>query len=170
MCVFIKSCDFRTIFVGIYLILFGAYLVIGAEPARANHYEISATLSAPSINLNSAVTTLSLNNGHLDTPDYIAGSFQNSANKTLIIGHSTTVFQNLDAIQAGDAIIYNDTVFRVASTSIVAKSDINMKKLLQGSSTETIVLMTCAGTDLGHGDATHRLLVTATASPLANVL
>ena len=150
--------------------LFGAYLVVGAEPVKANHYEISATLSAPSINLNSDVTALSLDNGHLDTPDYIAGSFQNSANKTLIIGHSATVFQNLDDIQMGDTVIYDNTVFQVTDTAILAKSDINMKQLLQKSDIETIVIMTCAGTDLGNGDATHRLLVTATASPLANVL
>ena len=36
-----------------------------------------------------------------------------------------------------------------------------MPKLLSASNEKTIVIMTCAGEDLGKGDATHRLILTA---------
>mgnify|MGYP003312839861 CR=1 FL=1 len=42
------------------------------------------------------------------------------------------------------------------------KSMINMAEILQEEDKDTLVLMTCAGEDLGNGDSTHRLLVTAT--------
>ena len=36
-----------------------------------------------------------------------------------------------------------------------------MNKILEASDKDTVVLMTCAGKDLGNGDASHRLIVTA---------
>lgn len=39
-----------------------------------------------------------------------------------------------------------------------------MSTLLTPTSQDTIILMTCAGTDLGNGDASHRLIITAVRS------
>ena len=41
------------------------------------------------------------------------------------------------------------------------KAKIDMRDVLQAESNDTIVLMTCAGQDLGNKDATHRLIITA---------
>ena len=157
-----RHLDLRYIFVGVYVLFFLIYIVLGLQPAEAAvSYEVSANLSIPSIGLNSDVTSLSLRDGHLDTPDTIVGSFSRAKNKTLLIGHSTTVFEHLDSVQIGDEIVYNDRVYSVISREIQAKADISMARLLQAADNEMLVLMTCAGELLDGGDATHRLIITA---------
>ena len=170
MCVFIKSCDFRAIFVGIYTMLFGAYLIVGAPIVEAREYDIAGQISIPSISLTTDVAALTLRGNRLDTPDHIAGSFSRSPHKTLIIGHSSTVFQDLDNVQLGDQLQYADTDFIVTNITTLAKTEIDMNDLLTTADTDTVIIMTCAGTDLGHGDATHRLLVTATAASELSML
>ena len=44
----------------------------------------------------------------------------------------------------------------------IEKDAIDMNELLAPEDKETLVIMTCAGTLLGDGDATHRILITAT--------
>ncbi len=151
----------KVIFVGIYAVAFVAYLIYGLQPAEAAEYEIATDLSVPAIGLTSGVTELKLNNHELDTPDTIVGSFSRAENKTLLIGHSSTALNGLEAIKLKDEIIYNDKVYKVDSIQRLLKEHINMDELLKGSNKDTIVIMTCAGTDLGEGDATHRLIVTA---------
>lgn len=154
--------DLRYIFVGLYVLLFVAYIIVGLQPAEAvANYQISANLSIPAIGLKSDVTELSLHDNNLDTPDTIVGSYSRADNKTLLIGHSTTVFEHLDDVHLGDIIEYNETSYTVISYKIQAKSDISMARLLKSADKDTIVLMTCAGELLDNGDATHRLIITA---------
>ena len=47
------------------------------------------------------------------------------------------------------------------SAETLEKAAVDMSGILAKASRQTIVVMTCAGQDLGGGDATHRLLVTA---------
>ncbi|MBR3131956.1 sortase [Candidatus Saccharibacteria bacterium] len=151
----------RYLFIGLYVFAFLVYIIYGLTPVKAADYEISTDLNIPSINLNSSVTTLRLENNKLNTPDTIVGRFQNHKNKTLLIGHSTTIFTDLNQIELGAEIFYDETNYKVTKIETLEKSDIRMEEILAESNQETIVLMTCAGELLEHGDATHRLIIEA---------
>ncbi|MBQ3473824.1 sortase [Candidatus Saccharibacteria bacterium] len=156
-----KRLNPRYIFFGLYIFAFLVYIVVGLQPAEAANYQISAKLIIPTIELNSDVTSLKIENHELKTPDTIVGSYSGAENKTLLIGHSSTVFNNLENVKIGDEIIYDDVKYIVGEREIVEKDDVVMPELLESSEIETIVIMTCAGEDLGMGDATHRLIITA---------
>ncbi|MBQ2660834.1 class F sortase [Candidatus Saccharibacteria bacterium] len=159
-----KHLDLRVILTGIYLVFLTVYVVIGLQPVDATQYvsDAKADLRIPSIGLESDVVTLQLEGRVLNTPNTIAGSFSNAENKTLLIGHSSTVFHDLNKINVGDEIIYNENHYTVQSAEVLIKADINMNKILQAEEKDTLIVMTCAGELLGGGDATHRLIVTAT--------
>ena len=89
--------------------------------------------------------------------------YSEAENKTLLIGHSSTVFKNLDEAEVGDAIWYNGHGYQIVDTDTLLKSEINMDKLLKSEDTDTLVIMTCAGEELDNYDATHRLILTAKA-------
>lgn len=156
-----KHLNWRGIFVGLYVLAFGIYIAIGLQPAEASDYVISGTLSIPKLSLTSEVTDLTLENGQLNTPDTIVGSYTRAPHKTLLIGHSTTVFRELDKVEPGDDIYYNDKIYRVIKREVLAKPDISMGKLLRREEEDTLVIMTCAGELKENGDATHRLIITA---------
>ena len=152
--------DARLGFVMLACIVTVIYFAVGLSPARAAIYDTSGTVEIPSIGLNSDVTTLSLTSEGLQTPDTIVGSYTRG-NKTLLIGHSTTVFQDLDDVKLGDIIYYNGEKYKVSTISVARKEDIIMSELLRPDEQESLVVMTCAGTLLEHGDATHRLMLDA---------
>lgn len=145
----------------IYFLCFGIFLRLGFEPAEATVYDVTTELSIPSINLVSDVATLKLNNHRLDTPDYIVGSFSRANNKTLLIGHSSSVFKDLKNVKVGEPIIYDESSYRVTDIKLLEKDDIDMNTLLSSEEVSTLVLMTCAGESLANQDATHRLIITA---------
>ena len=152
--------DWRRLVSILYVLAFSVYLIIGLQPVEARNYDISGEVTIPSINLNSAVTTLTLNNNRLDTPDTIVGSYSRN-NKIFLIGHSSTVFKNLHLVKLGDVVYYKDKIYKIIGTETLAKSQIDMNEILTPTKQNTLVIMTCAGEDLGGGDATHRLIVTA---------
>lgn len=154
---------FKTCFVFIYFAMIIHFLTLGFSPASATEYDISGQLLIPSIGLNSNVTSLELSDDGLDTPDSIVGSFSLHKNKTLLIGHSSTVFKSLASVQNNDTLIFSSKPYRVIASIVKEKNSISMSQLLKSSPRDTLVLMTCAGEDLGNGDATHRLIVFATA-------
>ena len=159
-----KTFDFRRLFVILYALFFISYLVIGLQPmAEASNYEISDSIEIPSIHLYSEVTTLKLIDRKLNTPDDIVGSFSQNKNKTLLIGHVSTVFEHLNDVLVGDSIIYNSTTYTVTDTNTLPKTNIKMNELLASSEKPTIVIMTCAGDFISQYDTTHRLIVTAQA-------
>ena len=158
-----KRLEFRKVLVGAYFVLLAMYLVVGLQPAEATNYEIATELSIPSIGLDSDVTILQVEERELKTPETIVGSYGRARNKTLLIGHSTTVFQDLEEVKLGDVIMYDDAPYKVFAIELVEKAEINMNEILAPADEETLVLMTCAGTLLDGGDATHRLIVTAVA-------
>ena len=159
-----KSIGIRKVVVFAYFLLLAGYLIVGFSPAPAEAavYEISAELKIPTIGLISDVTTLKLRDGKLDTPDAIVGSFSRANNKTFLVGHAATVFKNLKNLEVGNEIVYDNTTFVVQKTEILAKAKISMNELLRETETETLVVMTCSGEALPGGDATHRLIITAT--------
>ena len=156
-----KRLDLKKLLAGIYVFALVVYFAIGFMPADATNYEVSAELAIPSIGLNSDVTQLSLKDHQLETPRTIVGSFARNSHKTLLIGHSTTVFNKLNEVKIGDEIVYDDTIYYIYNIYTVKKEEVSMGKLLTDEDKDTIVLMTCAGEPIGELDATHRLIVWA---------
>ena len=158
-----KRLNPRIVFFVICFVAFFGYIIYGLQPAEAtNAYTVDDVLSIPSIGLNADVTNLQVENGELNTPDTIVGSYSKNTNKTLLIGHSTGVFSDLDDVKIGDSIKYGDNEYTVTKYVFTEKDAIDMNELLASEEKDTLVIMTCAGTLLGDGDATHRILITAT--------
>ena len=153
--------DWRRLVSILYVLAFSVYLIIGLQPVEARNYDISGEVTIPSIKLNSAVTTLTLNNNRLDTPDTIVGSYSRNNNKIFLIGHASTVFKDLHRVKLGDTIYYENKIYQIIEMKTLVKSQIDMDEVLAPTEQNTLVIMTCAGEDLGGGDATHRLIVTA---------
>ena len=122
-------------------------------------------LQIPTIALTSPVQTSLVKNRALEVPDHIVGSYSVYPNKTLLVGHSSEVFQNLAKTKIKDQIKFNHLNYSVTRIQTVPKSEISMKKLLTPTKTENssnvIILMTCAGQPLQNPDYSHRLIVTA---------
>ena len=117
------SFDVKKCILCAYFVTFLAYLIIGFVPAGATDYIVSARISIPAINLLSDVTTLEKDGRTLHTPDTIVGSYSESENKTLLIGHSSTVFKNLDEAEVGDAIWYNGHGYQIVEADTLLKSE-----------------------------------------------
>lgn len=138
------------------------YLVLGLQPAGATHYDVSGQLRIPGINLVSDVTTLELKDHKLATPDTIVGSYSRYDSKIFLIGHSSTVFKNLNQVKIDDVIYYNDKEYAVNRTETLAKGAVDMEKMVGAEKSNTLTIMTCAGQSIGEHDASHRFIVTAT--------
>ena len=154
----------------LYFVFAFAFTFIGLQPIKSasdvyasesefatNHLDIST------IELSTPVTDLVLNGADLETPEQIAGAYSNHEHKTLIVGHSSTIFQNLKNVELNANIIYNDQQYVVTNIEEKEKSKIDMKEILSESEQETIILMTCSGEPIPNtnGDHTHRLIIMA---------
>lgn len=159
----LKRCfDFRRFFVILYAVVFGVYIMVGLQPAGAATYDATTELVIPSIGLVSGVAKVKLDDSGFETPEAIVGSYQRAQNKTLLFGHSTTVFRELEKVEIGEMFNYAGETYQIQTKETLPKSEIDMNKLLKKEDEDTIVLMTCAGELLDGGDATHRLIMTAT--------
>ena len=118
-------------------------------------------LDIASIHLSTHVEPLELTDSELIAPETNVGSFSNSKNKTLLIGHSSTIFTDLGELRVGDRITYDDTAYTITDITTKPKSSISMREVLKSEDTPTLILMTCAGQSLGSHDATHRLIIMA---------
>ena len=137
------------------------YVWYGFQPRLSAEATTYPTLAIAAIGLSTPVEPLTLANGELTAPATIAGSYSHATNTTLIIGHNTTVFTELDELAIGDTLTYADTTYQVTDLATVPKTDINMNALLAARDVPTLILMTCAGTPLGGQDYTDRLIITA---------
>lgn len=153
--------SWRNILIGLYAFAFTVYIIVGLQPVSAKDYSVDAMLTIPDIGLSAEVTKLELVDGELKTPDTIAGSFARARNKTLIIGHSSTVFHDLKNVRIGNEINYNNKVYRIIKEQLSVKEVVKMNEILAPSNKDTLILMTCAGTERGDGDADYRLIITA---------
>ena len=154
----------------IYFIAGFAFILIGLQPSKSatsvyakEAAEATATLEMPTINLKAPVTEVSLIGKDLEVPEQIAGAYSINKNKTLIIGHSSTIFTNLQNVQIGQSFTYKSTTFIIKSIVEKKKEDVSMKDILSSASTPTVIIMTCSGDTIPNtdGDHTHRLIVTA---------
>ena len=160
---FRKSLDFRRIVVTTYFIALGIYLLVGLMPAQAVSPEAVTEIEIPAVGIFSDVTMMKYDGNKLSTPDDMVGAYTRNYNKTFLVGHSTGVFSNLSKVNVGDVITYDLIKYAVKRIEIIEKSEISMDNLLSAEEKDTIVLMTCAGTLLNNGDATHRLIIFAEA-------
>lgn len=151
----------RVFTAGFFLITLPIYIFIGMQPAMSINTEGMPVLKIADLNLETPVQPLSLENQELIAPANIAGSYSNHTNKTLIIGHSSTIFKTLNQVEVGDALDYDGQTFIIIGADTLEKSEISMNEILAPAAENTIIIMTCAGKSLPHQDATHRLIVTA---------
>lgn len=151
----------RVFTTGFFTIMLPVYIFIGMQPASSINTEGLPTLTIASIDLETPVSPIEMNNRELVAPANIAGSYTSTKNKNFIIGHSSTVFRKLDRVKVGDTITYENETYLVTDRVIAEKDDINMSEVLASSETPTVVIMTCAGENLPNQDATHRLIITA---------
>ena len=159
---FKKLASPRAIFVSVYAVFLAVYIIVGLQPVSATSTtQIISTLSIPSIDLEANVTKLTLKDKELQIPDDIVGEFHTSKKNHLLLGHSTTIFKNLENLDVGDTIYYGDNRYIVSTEGIKDKDQVNMKELLKNTGAEKITLMTCAGELLENQDATRRLIITA---------
>ncbi len=153
----------RVFTAGFFLIMLPIYLYIGFQPNISTQALGYPELSIPSITLKTPVEPLQLTERQLIAPSTIAGAYSSNPSKTLIIGHAATVFQNLDQTATGNILTYDSQSYQIVDSQTLEKSDIDMEEILSPAETNTIIIMTCAGEPLPGQDATHRLIVTATA-------
>lgn len=148
-------------FLVIFLIIFASlFIIVGCQPTATDAVNYPELIIG-SIDLDSPVEPIEPVDRQLEAPATIAGAYSQHNNKTLIIGHSTTVFKELHNVKIGEELTYGNRQYLIVDTETVLKKDVNMKAILQGSERETLIIMTCAGELLENQDATHRLLVTA---------
>lgn len=144
-----------------YMLAVPAFIIIGLQPAGAANTDNLPQLSIPSIALTTPVEQSQLINRELTVPDRNAAFYTQDPSKTLLIGHSATVFANLKNIKINDSVIYNGDLYHVTDIDQRPKTAISMQDILAPVSKQTIIIMTCAGEPLGDNDYTHRLIVTA---------
>ena len=156
-----KRFDFRAILATICFAIATFCLLNYHYLANAKEYIVFTKLNIPSIELSSDVAKTYLDNRKIATPSYIVGSFSRAKNKTLLVGHSTTVFDKLDNVKVNDEIKYNDNKYVIRSVETLEKKYIDMDKILAPAEKDTLVLMTCAGELYDNGDASERLIITA---------
>lgn len=151
----------KVIAAAFFMIMLPIYLFIGLQPAPLVDAASYPSLEIPAIDLKTPVTNVELIDHQLTVPANIAGIYQPFENKLFIIGHSSTVFQNLDQLKINQTFSYDGQQFIVTDRTILAKSAISMNDILKDAPEKTVVIMTCAGEPLPNQDATHRLIITA---------
>ena len=150
-----------------YLVAIPVYFYFGLQPSSRNAAAAeeaktaTSSLSIPSLGLETPLADVALDGRKLTAPSYIAGRYSPSKNKTLIMGHSSTIFQTLHQISLGAEIFYENQTYTVVNTTTLEKAAISMNEVLKPETTPTLILMTCAGSPLENQDYTHRLIVTA---------
>ena len=143
-----------------FYLLFGvAFFLIGLTPAEAKQ-NFDTEINIASIGLNKGVVDVENVNGKLETPDELVGRYSKSPSTIFLFGHSVSGFLGLDKVKIGEIVEYGESEYVVKNTTIMAKTDINMNKLLAYSEKERIVLMTCYGEEI-NGEYRNRLIVEA---------
>ena len=118
-------------------------------------------LFIPSVGLVARVKDIEREGNTLKAPDYIAGAYKATSHKTVIIGHSSTIFENLHNIKLKDHFRFDDKDYVVSKIEILEKKLIDMNEVVAETEENTLVLMTCYGEPLGGQDFSHRFIVTA---------
>lgn len=136
---------------------FTAYIFI-PQIADASSEE---RLFIPKIGLIARVKDIERQGNQLIAPDTIAGAYKATTHKTVIIGHSSTIFKNLKNLSGNETFTFDNRTYTITNLEILEKRDVDMAEIVSETEKNTLVLMTCYGEPLGGQDYTHRLVITA---------
>ncbi len=136
---------------------FTAYIFI-PKAADASSEE---RLFIPDIGLIARVKDIERQGNQLIAPDTIAGAYKATNHKTVIIGHSSTIFKDLSKLDGDESFTFDGKSYSIKSREIIEKRFVNMEEIVSETERNTIVLMTCYGESLGGQDYSHRLVITA---------
>lgn len=157
----IKKSSVFGVFGALYLCFFLIFTFLAFQPQTVEA-NTNLVLEIPKIGLTSPIRALEITDENtLISPERIAGVYHANQNHDFIIGHSSTIFQNLDKLAIGDTFRFGDQTYQIKTRKIQPKSEIDMSKLLTKKSTPTITLMTCHGEKISGHDYTERLILTA---------
>ncbi len=118
-------------------------------------------LFIPSIGLVARVKDIDRTGNQLIAPDEIAGAYQPTIHKTVIIGHSSTIFKDLKNISGDDTFTFDHKTYKVTERDVIEKSVVDMSEIVAETEKNTVIMMTCYGEPLGGQDYSHRLIITA---------
>ena len=130
-----------------------------------------ATIQYDHININGHIVPIFYSSDTMIDAGGQAGLFNYKGNYRLIYGHNTPqVFGILSSLPIGTTFTItiggNTTTYRITNSATYDKATVQsyMKRIskygqLPDGSVHSFVLMTCAGTSYGNGDASHRTLV-----------
>ena len=118
-------------------------------------------LFIPSIGLVARVKDIERTGNQLIAPDEIAGAYKPTNHKTVIIGHSSTIFKDLKNVSGDDSFTFDNKSYKIEKREIVEKSLIDMADIVSETKENTVIIMTCYGEPLGGQDFSHRLIITA---------
>ncbi len=147
------------------LVLLGIKIIHNSNAVYAKEAAAATqTLFIPTISLSAPVIESQFTGKDLTVPDQIAASYSAHSNKTLLFGHSSTIFRDLQNLNPGAEVYFAGKKYQITQREEKKKSDISMQEILREEQTDTIVLMTCSGNAIPgtNGDHTHRLIFTAT--------
>jgi len=136
---------------------FTAYIFI-PKAADASSEE---RLFIPEIGLIARVKDIERTGNQLIAPDTIAGAYKSTNHKTVIIGHSSTIFKDLKNLSGTETFTFDNKTYNITRREIVEKRFVNMEEVVSETEKNTVVLMTCYGEPLGGQDYSHRLIITA---------
>lgn len=157
----IKKSSIFGVFGALYLCFFLVFTFLAFQP-KTVEANTNLILEIPKISLTSPIRALEITDENtLISPERIAGVYHANQNHDFIIGHSSTIFQNLDKLKVGDTFRFGDQIYQIKTRKIQLKSDVDMAKLLTKKSAPTITLMTCHGEKISGHDYTERLILTA---------
>lgn len=148
---------------------------ITSAPIKAIDHGVPTWIYVPSIGLSSPIKGVGIDKkGNMDVPSgktsdvgwYKHGTLPGNTGTAVLDAHVTAAFKDLEDIKIGESIyIYTSTgkilrfVTKKAKTYEAKTTD--PRVLFAPSKSPDLNLITCAGTLLGDGEATHRLIVTA---------
>jgi sortase A len=132
-------------------------------------------LYIPSIKLLSNIQGVGIDKkGNMDVPSgktndvgwYQYGVAPGNTGTAVIDAHNTAAFKKLDDVPVGEEIyIYTSKgrwlEFKVHAAKTYSMKTLKPETLFAKTNSKQINLITCAGTLLGNGEATHRLIVSA---------
>lgn len=118
-------------------------------------------LFIPKIGLIAQVKNIERQGNRLIAPDTIAGAYKPTNHKTVIIGHSSTIFKDLDQLKGSETFTFDQTEYKITRREVVEKRFVDMAEIVAETEKNTVVLMTCFGEPLGGQDYSHRLIITA---------
>lgn len=132
-------------------------------------------LYIPSINLFTNIQGVGVNEkGNMDVPSgktndvgwYQYGVTPGNTGTAVLDAHNTAAFQNLNSVPLGSEIYVWTTEgkwlrFTVTKANTYSVNSLSPWTLFEQTQNKQLNLITCAGTLLGNGEATHRLIVSA---------